>query len=246
TTATLDVYRAPRRSDFRLSLRAHPCLALSRLVRMHTLQPLHHAPMPALPPIAAKAGVGGVLSCLLLPLFPAPCPLRMEQVHCANRLLRSTQAHVRKWAQLPLPGTPHGCIQTVAHSRPTPAFASSTPHARVLGGHVTSKKVPWWNRVALILRSQPCARPRLHEDLCGGTILAFRAVSATSHRCGHVVATAALGTRTQASSTRAASVARRPRPHLEHHTLLASLAPPPRPSPLRETGFEDSIVENKV
>jgi hypothetical protein len=29
---------------------------------MHTSQPLHHAPVPALPPIAAKAGVGGVAS----------------------------------------------------------------------------------------------------------------------------------------------------------------------------------------
>ncbi|KAJ7797493.1 hypothetical protein B0H14DRAFT_3887031 [Mycena olivaceomarginata] len=86
TTATLDVYRAPRRSDFRSSLRAHPCLALSRLVRMHTSQPLHHAPMPVLLLITAKAGVGGVLSRLLLPLFPAPCPLQMEQVHCVNRL----------------------------------------------------------------------------------------------------------------------------------------------------------------
>jgi hypothetical protein len=60
TTATLDVYQAPCQSDFCSSLHAHPCLVLSRLVRMHTSQPLQHAPMPVLLPIAAKAGVGGV------------------------------------------------------------------------------------------------------------------------------------------------------------------------------------------
>jgi hypothetical protein len=68
-----------------------------------------------------------------------------------------------------------------------------------------------------------------------GIVLCFYwcTLSATSHHGGHIVATAALGMYAQASSTRAASTAvSRTRLRLEHPTLLESLAPPPRPSPM--------------
>ncbi|KAJ7824001.1 hypothetical protein B0H14DRAFT_3469750 [Mycena olivaceomarginata] len=107
--------------------------------------------------------------------------------------VQSTQARAKKWVQSSVVRHPPWVHPDCRAFAPNARICILDPTRVILGGHVTSEKVPRWNRGSyLALRSCVPA----HD--CGGPAWRhhppFQAVSVTSHRCRHVIATAALGT----------------------------------------------------